>query len=89
MNELQVSAQPQPGVINWNFEEIKARCKQEMETYKKLVFTDAERSKMQRTKQTSCAVTKLGVMCGSVDCWAGGGNNAGENRRSSGHGLCN
>lgn len=42
MNELQVSAQPQPGVINWNFEEIKARCKQEMETYKKLVFTDAD-----------------------------------------------
>lgn len=42
MNELQVSAQPQPGVINWNFEDIKARCKQEMETYKKLVFTDAD-----------------------------------------------
>lgn len=42
MNELQVSVQQQPGVINWNFEEIKARCKQEMETYKKLVFTDAD-----------------------------------------------
>lgn len=42
MNELQVSVQQQQGIIKWNFDEIKAVCQQEMETYKKLVFTDAD-----------------------------------------------
>lgn len=40
MNELQVVVQQKPGIINWNFEEIKAVCQREMDTYKKLVATD-------------------------------------------------
>lgn len=40
MNELQVTVQQKPGIINWNFEEIKAVCQREMDTYKKLVATE-------------------------------------------------
>lgn len=56
MNELQVSAQPQPGVINWNFEEIKARCKQEMETYKNW-FSPMLILKLQKVSSPSCGNT--------------------------------
>jgi len=40
MNELQVTVQQTPGVIRWNFEDLKAALKQEMDSYSKLVYTD-------------------------------------------------
>lgn len=40
MNELQVTVQQTPGVIRWNFEDLKTALKQEMDSYSSLVYTD-------------------------------------------------
>lgn len=40
MNELQVTVQQTPGEISWNFEDLKAALKQEMDNYSGLVYTD-------------------------------------------------
>lgn len=40
MNELQVTVQQTPGVIRWNFEDLKAALEQEMDNYSGLVYTD-------------------------------------------------
>lgn len=41
MNELQVIVDQQPGIIRWNFEELKMALRESMESYKSLVYTDA------------------------------------------------
>lgn len=40
MNELQVTVRQTPGEISWNFEDLKAALKQEMDSYSSLVYTD-------------------------------------------------
>lgn len=40
MDELQVTVQQTPGVITWNFEDLKTALRGEMENYKSLVYTD-------------------------------------------------
>lgn len=40
MNEISVNVVQVPGEITWNFEEIKSRLSQELEVYKKMVYTD-------------------------------------------------
>ena len=40
MNELTVQVQQTPGVIKWNFEDLKAELAVQMEQYKTIVYTD-------------------------------------------------
>ena len=40
MNELQVIVQQTPGVINWNFEDLKEAIQQEMDSYSNQIYTD-------------------------------------------------
>lgn len=40
MNELQVLVQQTPGVIKWNFEDLKQELATQMEQYKTIVYTD-------------------------------------------------
>ena len=40
MNELQVTVQQTPGVIQWNFEELKRQLATQMDEYKAIVYTD-------------------------------------------------
>lgn len=40
MKELQMDVQQTPGVIHWNFEELKTQLKEEMKTYETTVYTD-------------------------------------------------
>lgn len=41
MNELQVIVQQTPGVISWNFEELKAALRERLDEYKKMVYDDS------------------------------------------------
>lgn len=40
MKELQMNVQQTPGVIRWNFEELKAQLQEEMSTYETTVYTE-------------------------------------------------
>lgn len=40
MNELQVVVEQEPGVIRWNFEQLKAALADKLQTYEGLVYTD-------------------------------------------------
>ena len=40
MEELQVRVEQTPGAVTWNFEDLKAALRSEMESYKGLVYTD-------------------------------------------------
>lgn len=40
MKELQVTVQQTPGVVHWNFDELKAQLQEEMSTYETAVYTD-------------------------------------------------
>ena len=40
MNELQVTVQQTPGIIRWNFEELKTELAAQMDEYKTIVYTD-------------------------------------------------
>lgn len=40
MNELQVRVHQEPGVVSWNFDDLKAALKTEMDSYETAVYTD-------------------------------------------------
>ena len=40
MKELQVTVQQTPGVVQWNFDELKAQLQEEMSTYETAVYKD-------------------------------------------------
>lgn len=40
MQEITVSVQQDPGKVSWNYEEIKRRLKEDLEVYRKTVYTD-------------------------------------------------
>ena len=40
MNELQVIVRQTPGVITWNYEDLRAALKAQMDEYKSIVYTD-------------------------------------------------